>query len=456
MRQTETEEEQLKEGEAFDPMADAAAGGVARQLGESGGQQQAGDFANLDFLEQGSAVLLNLTPDDDGVVAIPRDQLGPHPRIWIVAVDPDDTACRRLSLEETEAAYQDLRLAENLDTGKHFTQQKSISVVNEDQTFELSDISSASFETYDSLTKVHALLVTLSENETLAEFSFILNWDQLTPEQKRDKYSKYACHELSFFLARKDPEFFRRVVLPFLKNKKDKTFLDNWLIDEQLAAYLDVWNYQQLNVAERILLAQRVRRESPHTSRWVRDQFDLLPPDVERFDFLFGTAVKGSALDADDELGLEEAKQSLKLGRLDSERDRMDSKGIPRSSAGQAGRPAAPAAAEPPPAEATEKLARKSEMANRRGEDRNGVADKQDGAYFYARLPESESERRLYVQMDKTQEWAENNYYHLPIEQQNADLVKVNCVSGATWPNTIRANPSSRSTSPQPPTRSPK
>ena len=36
------------------------------------------------------------------------------------------------------------------------------------------------------------------------------------------------------------------------------------------------------------------------------------------------------------------------------------------------------------------------------------------------------SERRLYQQVDKTQEWAENNYYHLPLEQLNSDVVKVN------------------------------
>ncbi|NIP84707.1 MAG: hypothetical protein GTO03_03775, partial [Planctomycetales bacterium] len=34
--------------------------------------------------------------------------------------------------------------------------------------------------------------------------------------------------------------------------------------------------------------------------------------------------------------------------------------------------------------------------------------------------------RRLYVKLDKTQEWVENNYYRLPIAQQNAQLVTVN------------------------------
>ena len=34
--------------------------------------------------------------------------------------------------------------------------------------------------------------------------------------------------------------------------------------------------------------------------------------------------------------------------------------------------------------------------------------------------------RQFYQKLDKTQEWAENNYYHLPIEQQGPELVTVN------------------------------
>ena len=37
-----------------------------------------------------------------------------------------------------------------------------------------------------------------------------------------------------------------------------------------------------------------------------------------------------------------------------------------------------------------------------------------------------EKVQQLYRKLDKTQEWVENNYYHLPIEQQNANLVNVN------------------------------
>ena len=34
--------------------------------------------------------------------------------------------------------------------------------------------------------------------------------------------------------------------------------------------------------------------------------------------------------------------------------------------------------------------------------------------------------RQFYRKLDETKEWAENNYYELPIEQQNSELVTVN------------------------------
>ena len=155
-------------------------------------------------------------------------------------------------------------------------------------------------------------MVTLSNNPNLVEFGFVLNWDQMKPEEKRAKYSKYACHELNYFLLRKDPAFFEAVVLPYLKNKKDKTFLDQWLVGENLQAYFDPWKYAQLNVVERILLAQRVTGEQPQTRRAIADLYDLLPPDVDRFNFLFNTAVQGSVLEAGATLGkeLEDPKPS--------------------------------------------------------------------------------------------------------------------------------------------------
>ncbi len=247
-----------------------------------------------------------------------------------MAVDPRDTVCRSISLPELPCKFNDLRLARGLDPTKHFAQRKQITAVDAKQPFVLADIASSRFETYDSLARVYTLYATLSNNATWAEFGFVLNWPNLKPEEKREKYSKYACHELNFFLLKKDPEFFKSAILPYLKNKKDKQFLDRWLLSDDVSSYVQPWQYAQLNIVERILLSQRVAEDRQHTVRDVGDRFDLIPPDVERANFLFDTAVKGSALETGDKLGIEAAKKSVEqlekaresLGRLNLELQR--------------------------------------------------------------------------------------------------------------------------------------
>ena len=56
--------------------------------------------------------------------------------------------------------------------------------------------------------------------------------------------------------------------------------------------------------------------------------------------------------------------------------------------------------------------------------------------YLNARSRERAKVRQFYRKLPPTEEWAENNYYKLPIERQNADLIHVN----AFW-NDYAAHP---------------
>lgn len=440
VRSTETGEQQAQAGEDFD-IAKGAGAGVAdpgEMLGEAGGGNT--EFSNLDFLAQTSTVVLNLVPNEAGVIEVKRADLGSQQDLVVVAVDPQNIAARFVTLPERMADYIDLRLQASLDPQQHFTQQKRITVLPTGGTLVLPDITSTKFESYDSLTRVYGLYTTLNPDPKLAEFGFLLNWPKLKLEEKRTLYSKYASHELSFFLSRKDPEFFRTVILPYLANKKDKTFLDHWLLESDLSVYRQPWKFAQLNTVERILLSRRVDVEQPLVKRFVTDQFDLLPPDIERFNLLYRTALKGSALDTGDALGLEVAKEkasSLMLGRL-------------------ADTPAAPAeAAAPAPmvdfgadkqagarfagAKRQNQLQEEWKKSSERLKDVYRARDAAPAAEDQLLRIEEEQlraadmdmkdrqlVRQLYEKLDKTQEWAENNYYNLVIEEQNAQLIPVN------------------------------
>ncbi len=434
IRKTETGAQVPMEGQAFSGQGKQAGG-----MGAGGGRGEADatgrrDYANLDFLANSSAVLLNIAPNDDGVIEIKREELGPRHRITIVAVDAANTASRYVDLPEPEAHYLDLRLAKSLDTKVHFTQQKRITFVPADGTLVVPDITSTRFEVYDNLPRIFSLYATLgSDAEKVAEFARIAKWPTLSAEAKGESYKKCASHELHFFLFKKDPEFFAKAVKPYLANKRDKQFIDKWLLEENLQEFVAPWKFAQLNTFERILLGMRVPNERATMARLVREQVDLLPPDRERFDFLFNTAVKGTALDTSDDLGIMkelEKKEEVFHSRAGEE--------LAQVYDGKVGAFAAPAPSAPQPAAEPVVNAAKPGMqfaaparrqlaagklkgrAKREGRDE----DLEATAEFFADESSLRGRAEQYYRpLDKTMELVESSYFHVPIEQQTAALV---------------------------------
>ncbi len=440
VRKTETDVSEAEGGEAFGmgAVGGQAAGGMGgRAVAEP--HIQAG-FTNLDFLANSSALLVNIAPDEQGVIEIKREELGPRHRITIVAVDGQNTASRYVDLPEPQAEYLDLRLAKGLDPKVHFTQQQRITLVAAGKELVIPDLTSTRFEVYDSLPRVFSLYATLgSDAAKLREFSPIIRWPTLTPEEKTELYKKCASHELHFFLFKKDPEFFNTAVKPYLANKKEKQLIDRWLLGENLDVYAQPWKFEQLNAFERILLGLRMQGERESVARLVREQFDLLPPDRARFELLFNTAVKGTALDTGDALGLETAKEKhdFRLRMPAGHAIGDERAGAFYAKAAAPAAPTSPVPAEEPmadlAAESRVAPARQESSARslRRGRDK-GEAKKAmseatlDEADAFADDRELQSRvEQYYRTLDKTMEWAESNYFQVPSQEQHATLIPV-------------------------------
>ena len=474
IRKTETDQQDAAKGDTFGSTGSGSGGGVGgRPFVTSTIRPVNPDFANLDFLADASSVFVNLTPSEKGVITIDRELLGANQHVHIVACDPRSTIYRAVSLPEVKRKLNELRLVNGLDPEKHFTQQKQVTVVKSGGEFTLPDITTSRFEAYDNLSHVYMLYATLSKDPKLLEFNFILGWPKLKTEEKRTLCSKHACHELAFFISRKDPAFFEEAIQPFLANKKDKTFLDNWLIEDDLIEYLKPWNHAQLNAVERILLSQRIEGEQTHTLRHIHDLYDLIPPNIDRFNHLFNTALKGSALDANDRFGFDDAKANRLsvLGKLfdsqdesSTEMERVSGRDENRAGSGKDGgdralREAAPitpapsAAADPFGSSESEPKPSSASVAAKEGAKRKAESQKsgevleksinqlrrKDGEddYFERDGRRRANARQFYQKLDKTQEWAENNYYKLAIQQQNAQLVTTN----AFWNDYARHDP---------------
>ena len=437
---------------------------------------------DLDFLAVSEPVIFNLLPDKDGVVRVARESLGDRQHVQVYAEDLNDAVWRSFALTEAGTKFIDLRLAHNLDPAKPFAQKKEIAVLKPGETFALTDTLTGQLETYDTLGSVYALFTTLSGDANLAKFGWLLQWPKLGDEERRAKYSEFACHELNFFLWRADTAFFEKTVRPYLANKKDKTFMDDFLLGNDLARYQEPWTYARLNVVERALLAQRAKGEAVNAARHLRELWEMVPPNPDEQDRLFETALRGRALEAGGKAG-DMITPTGGSGRI---KWTTFNGGYDVSKAGAAGGTVALATAPPPPAamgapgapataatpgpaelkparrlslraeqvaalaeKAPEKLAFDRLRAPKEGQDmggergaflkRAGLAGdgrEVDGkakaewgvAYFGAEATRhARGEGRAYYrQLGATKEWAENNYYNLPMAQQNDSLIGIN------------------------------
>ncbi|MFO1485241.1 MAG: hypothetical protein U1F71_17910 [Verrucomicrobiaceae bacterium] len=428
-----------------------------RDAGPQGG-------TNLDFLASAAPVIYNLVPDKEGIVRIERKALGDRQHIQIYAEDLQNASWRTLTLPEVPTKFADQRLARNLDPVKPFTQKKEITVLDTGKSLTLADILTSDLETYDTLGGIHSLFTTLSGSENLAEFAFVLNWPKLKDDEKLVKYGEFACHELNFFIFHKDKPFFDKIIKPYLAHKKDKTFMDEYLLGIDLTEHLEPWAYARLNIVERILLAQRLENEAPNAARHVRELWEMIPPNPEEADRLFETALRGRAMEdvsaATAGLALDKAKEQAAAAApaappmlpAPSPAVAFDSFGAGGGLSKGMGVGAAPgdlrrsATVEElqrmradkdgdgtADRKELERLAEKREMALGQTLAFNGSVN--FGAPIVGRLAyfgfdDTKNNRALvrafYRALGPTKEWAENNYYKLRITEQNADLVTVN------------------------------
>ncbi len=393
---------------------------------------------NLDFLANVAPVLYNLVPDKDGFVRIDRKALGDRHHVQIYAEDLASAVWQTLALPEAGTKFEDLRLVRNLDPAKPFAEKKEVTVLTNGQTLTLGDILTSELETYDTLGGIFSLFTTLSSNATFAKFAWVLEWPTMKDAEKRAKYSEFACHELSFFLSRKDPAFFTAVIQPYLRNKKDKTFMDDYLLGGELRRFLEPWVFARLNVAERCLLAQRLPGEAAATARHLRELWELLPSDPDRQDHLFETALRGRALQggwggfADAKGKAENAVRERDLQQLGKVMAGalvapVPAPSSPRSVATFKSKSAIVAEAMPglEPQVALQSEMRAVDL------DVKALADKDRSAdALYFKMDEAKRQREevraYYRQLGPTKEWAENNYYRLPIGEQNAALITIN------------------------------
>ena len=430
VRDTKTGEEKLVGGDKFNrkPIAPAApASGRAKNGKGRSSARKDGVMGSpsYEFLLNDPVLVSNLVPDKNGKLSINLDAFGDRQHIHVLLVDPEGSTYRSVSLPDRETELRDLRLLKALDPKRHFTEQDRVSLLKKGDTIKLPDLANSQFELFDHLGSVHRYFLTLKNDATLREFSFIVRWSSLTDEEKTENYSKYACHELSFFLSRKDPAFFKKIVVPHLVNKKDRTFMDDYLVEKPLEKYFTAFEYARLNVVERILLSQKDPKRLAALTLDLENRLAFKTPDSRKAQQWFGAAISGGAFGdtyaskkKESASRFEVAGKSTNAAPNDS--DPFASDGRRLGTTRRAGRSGGE--------EKSSKIARGAEALAVLQEKVKEVYFENGADAFGAPQQRKllEKSEQLYRAIEPTKEWAENNYYHLPIAQHHYKLVDEN------------------------------
>ncbi|HTL38273.1 MAG TPA: hypothetical protein VL326_34320 [Kofleriaceae bacterium] len=422
-RTTSTAVAHATAGRAFAASSPAPAQAAYYQSEGGGGAVEDGEaYVGYDFVPDRPVLLANLVPEN-GIVRVPLAELGRATCVTVIADDPiGGVHTRQAFLRETALDPKDLRLRLALDSERHTTQQKKIAPLLPGQPLVIADLATAKVHLLDTVEKAHAYLLALRDDATLREFSFVTRWHKIEDAERRELYSKYACHELHLFLYFRDRTFFDAVVKPYLAHKRTKTFVDHWLLDADLRAYLEPVKLESLNAVERALLAVRMRAE-PELARLLADEVLLIPPDPARDTRLIDALLGASALDGDDQMKGFKA-DALSLAEASIAPPAELARG------GFGGPMGAPMA--PPPPRSAPQAAAKPKLAKKRAMNKLEAAlDDEEMADMDMEMERRDVDRRreaapMFRAQDKTQEWAENNWWHLTPAESSAELIAPN------------------------------
>ncbi len=436
LRETSAEQEVLKQDQAYRggrqrlnaPAEREAVGGrVALQRRAFGGDAGGGFMEDgmpapmdigYDFLAQGARWWVNLTPDKDGVVRVPLADLDGQTALDVVVVDRFGTSRVRHTLEDKGYKPREVRQMLGLDPTASFSRQKNVRLLGGGESVVFPDLATTRYQTIRTMGQAFDLLRSLSDDPELGSFAFLKEWTGMHEDAKREKYGEFASHELHLFLHERDPAFFDKVVRPYLVNKKDKTFVDRWLLDELTPEDTRLDRIVERNALELALLARR-GGDAGAMRAALREAWELLPPDPEGFARRVRAALQSAELDEEVAMLRDEQRQKAEgqseMLRKMEEPSRVESVRMLENGLSADSIMPKPAGAPAP----TVSFA----MA-----EMDAFEDKEVLLMDVAaeELVPSGEMTRLYRALPKTKEWAEQNYFKIRVREDLPGRLPVN------------------------------
>jgi hypothetical protein len=422
-----------------DPMAaksaPAPASAEADLLARAGDRDHSSGLPDYEFLQRGAWMLVNGQCNEQGILSIDRKSLEGLTSVTVLVVHPSGSTYHQFGLPaSSERKYVDRRLAKAFAPTEPLNEVQVVNVLHGVNPVDLGDATSTRVKLYNDISDVFQLYRSLMPNQAdLDKFQCLTQWASTSDEQKQVHYANLACHELNLFLMMHDRPFFDRVIKPYLANKMQKQFMDDYVLGNDLNKYVSPWKLAKLNAVERILLAKTVKSQMGSTKRSMGDFVDsiVVPSGTDATRFATALAFNGR-WDVDDLSlvrlqtldrtagGIGAASENFML--RESSPQKLSENG--RGSLGSADAFFADVDGE-------DKKAWKAENGEGKpgsNGPENRLAEEVQELYLGQRMTTRGRGlgRKLYSAVESTRKWAESNYYHLPLASQSAALVEAN------------------------------
>ena len=215
------------------------------------------------FLREGAWVKSNLKADENGIVILAGEELEGKSQIQVVVTHPTAVTYFTSPLEKVDVAglsKTDQRLGARFPDNEHRLEKRVIERLRGGEWNEIGEEGHTRFTVMRELRDLYSYYSKTcnGSDSDWNLFRPITDWPSYNFEEKCRLYERLAGHEIHLFLYYKDREFFDQVVQPYLKNKLEKKFLDQWLLNEDLSKFSESWRLEILNPFELVLLYQRV------------------------------------------------------------------------------------------------------------------------------------------------------------------------------------------------------
>ncbi|OBZ90101.1 Actin-binding protein F [Choanephora cucurbitarum] len=250
--------------------------------------------ASLAFLSSNLSTVVIAIDRDSNIATFDRNQLGVGGRLLqIVAISGDQLVAKQVDLTHDHTFHtKDLR--QPVSANKRLIMAKAI---KELMPAEALTLNTHDFAIIDSFEKLFDTIKVISSagRMLIDEFEFLRSWPTFSLEKKLKTHEEKVCHELNLWLKKKDPQFFNAYVKPVIKNKVRKSFMDSYLLDEDLTPYCrDLYHFEKLNVVEKALLASTQPNQTLQaTLRSFKDNLDDKQHNYQ-FDSIFESVLAGN------------------------------------------------------------------------------------------------------------------------------------------------------------------